>query len=110
MWTEARACRRRQSWPCVGLGWTQSRGQRDQVASPAQAAGALSSPLSTSTLPSTVTVAAGTNPMKFHELTSGPPAQLVSPVMRLTVPQTLSLIHISEPTRLLSISYAVFCL
>ena len=24
--------------------------------------------------------------------------------------QTLSLIHISEPTRLLSISYAVFCL
>src|SRR5678815_3058197 len=25
-------------------------------------------------------------------------------------PQTLSLIHISEPTRLLSISYAVFCL
>src|SRR5665254_16841 len=26
------------------------------------------------------------------------------------VPQGLSLIHISEPTRLLSISYAVFCL
>ncbi|KQI08720.1 hypothetical protein K777_09985, partial [Campylobacter coli CVM 41970] len=25
-------------------------------------------------------------------------------------PKTLSLIHISEPTRLLSISYAVFCL
>src|SRR5678815_2382672 len=27
-----------------------------------------------------------------------------------TVPLCLSLIHISEPTRLLSISYAVFCL
>ena len=27
-----------------------------------------------------------------------------------TGPTTLSLIHISEPTRLLSISYAVFCL
>ena len=28
----------------------------------------------------------------------------------LRYPHTLSLIHISEPTRLLSISYAVFCL
>ena len=28
----------------------------------------------------------------------------------LTVARLLSLIHISEPTRLLSISYAVFCL
>src|SRR5665254_18212 len=29
---------------------------------------------------------------------------------RSRLPSTLSLIHISEPTRLLSISYAVFCL
>src|SRR5678815_3126703 len=35
---------------------------------------------------------------------SPPPPETGSP------PPTLSLIHISEPTRLLSISYAVFCL
>src|SRR5678816_2660659 len=33
-----------------------------------------------------------------------------SPVRYRGVPVGLSLIHISEPTRLLSISYAVFCL
>eukprot|EP00658_Telonema_sp_P-2_P034580 TRINITY_DN25233_c0_g1_i1.p1 TRINITY_DN25233_c0_g1~~TRINITY_DN25233_c0_g1_i1.p1 ORF type:complete len:363 (+),score=20.31 TRINITY_DN25233_c0_g1_i1:84-1172(+) len=32
------------------------------------------------------------------------------PAMQATVTASLSLIHISEPTRLLSISYAVFCL
>src|SRR5678816_4688411 len=31
-------------------------------------------------------------------------------IRRVGEPTTLSLIHISEPTRLLSISYAVFCL
>eukprot|EP00658_Telonema_sp_P-2_P078135 TRINITY_DN7240_c0_g1_i1.p1 TRINITY_DN7240_c0_g1~~TRINITY_DN7240_c0_g1_i1.p1 ORF type:complete len:129 (-),score=20.31 TRINITY_DN7240_c0_g1_i1:69-455(-) len=42
---------------------------------------------------------------------SGPPCQGAVP-WRETVPSALglSLIHISEPTRLLSISYAVFCL
>src|SRR5678816_62406 len=32
------------------------------------------------------------------------------PTQRVRAPLHLSLIHISEPTRLLSISYAVFCL
>ena len=35
---------------------------------------------------------------------------LVKPTFMTAVPRVLSLIHISEPTRLLSISYAVFCL
>eukprot|EP00658_Telonema_sp_P-2_P013359 TRINITY_DN15059_c0_g1_i5.p1 TRINITY_DN15059_c0_g1~~TRINITY_DN15059_c0_g1_i5.p1 ORF type:complete len:145 (-),score=33.89 TRINITY_DN15059_c0_g1_i5:29-463(-) len=39
------------------------------------------------------------------------PSQKYARVKKLWVPtQHLSLIHISEPTRLLSISYAVFCL
>ena len=33
-----------------------------------------------------------------------------SPMLSLAAVHELSLIHISEPTRLLSISYAVFCL
>eukprot|EP00658_Telonema_sp_P-2_P020140 TRINITY_DN17941_c0_g1_i5.p1 TRINITY_DN17941_c0_g1~~TRINITY_DN17941_c0_g1_i5.p1 ORF type:complete len:629 (+),score=99.95 TRINITY_DN17941_c0_g1_i5:203-2089(+) len=40
-------------------------------------------------------------------------AQLDSDIMEVSgtwIPRALSLIHISEPTRLLSISYAVFCL
>src|SRR5678816_4673327 len=36
--------------------------------------------------------------------------QPLAPKQKLLVAQKLSLIHISEPTRLLSISYAVFCL
>eukprot|EP00658_Telonema_sp_P-2_P047946 TRINITY_DN3649_c0_g1_i5.p1 TRINITY_DN3649_c0_g1~~TRINITY_DN3649_c0_g1_i5.p1 ORF type:complete len:302 (-),score=61.58 TRINITY_DN3649_c0_g1_i5:39-944(-) len=38
------------------------------------------------------------------------PTQLVHSSIWMSFPQELSLIHISEPTRLLSISYAVFCL
>src|SRR5678815_239142 len=37
-------------------------------------------------------------------------AQNRDPVLRERIILALSLIHISEPTRLLSISYAVFCL
>eukprot|EP00658_Telonema_sp_P-2_P033793 TRINITY_DN24738_c0_g1_i2.p1 TRINITY_DN24738_c0_g1~~TRINITY_DN24738_c0_g1_i2.p1 ORF type:complete len:136 (+),score=19.06 TRINITY_DN24738_c0_g1_i2:382-789(+) len=43
---------------------------------------------------------------QFHV---SPPENLVQDRLRLQI-QCLSLIHISEPTRLLSISYAVFCL
>mgnify|MGYP002681867829 CR=1 FL=1 len=40
-----------------------------------------------------------------HPIVYAIPAQI-----KVTVEENLSLIHISEPTRLLSISYAVFCL
>ena len=43
---------------------------------------------------------------KFQELTGQPVGHLVC---KMAAP-TLSLIHISEPTRLGMISYAVFCL
>src|SRR5678816_537406 len=42
------------------------------------------------------------------EIHRRPPSGLLRSVGRVTV-YALSLIHISEPTRLLSISYAVFC-
>eukprot|EP00658_Telonema_sp_P-2_P052182 TRINITY_DN4036_c0_g1_i3.p1 TRINITY_DN4036_c0_g1~~TRINITY_DN4036_c0_g1_i3.p1 ORF type:complete len:101 (-),score=21.09 TRINITY_DN4036_c0_g1_i3:45-347(-) len=42
-------------------------------------------------------------PYSNHPLNSTPPAAPFTMIL-------LSLIHISEPTRLLSISYAVFCL
>src|SRR5678816_177854 len=37
-------------------------------------------------------------------------ARMIVPKRSRSMTQDLSLIHISEPTRLLSISYAVFCL
>src|SRR5678816_12366 len=53
---------------------------------------------------------------RFHLWESGSSAQMVDALGRLRgshgvvlKAQDLSLIHISEPTRLLSISYAVFC-
>eukprot|EP00658_Telonema_sp_P-2_P058310 TRINITY_DN46778_c0_g1_i1.p1 TRINITY_DN46778_c0_g1~~TRINITY_DN46778_c0_g1_i1.p1 ORF type:complete len:112 (+),score=31.98 TRINITY_DN46778_c0_g1_i1:162-497(+) len=48
--------------------------------------------------------AMGDAPFKLPELTLSKPSGIIA------TPDTLSLIHISEPTRLLSISYAVFCL
>src|SRR5678815_1556758 len=38
------------------------------------------------------------------------PADRLDPGQKIRFGEVLSLIHISEPTRLLSISYAVFCL
>ena len=45
-----------------------------------------------------------------HEGSLGAAAPHVVRAVRAAAPVALSLIHISEPTRLLSISYAVFCL
>src|SRR5678815_690669 len=64
-----------------------------------------------------VTLSANVTPNSWYEvtfttgdekLTAGDPNYAEYP-FRLTIESTLSLIHISEPTRLLSISYAVFC-
>eukprot|EP00658_Telonema_sp_P-2_P080827 TRINITY_DN8122_c0_g1_i16.p1 TRINITY_DN8122_c0_g1~~TRINITY_DN8122_c0_g1_i16.p1 ORF type:complete len:123 (-),score=15.94 TRINITY_DN8122_c0_g1_i16:100-468(-) len=45
-----------------------------------------------------------------HTHTPSPPPQFTQSNLQEQAPSYLSLIHISEPTRLLSISYAVFCL
>ena len=49
-----------------------------------------------------------TGPDGWRSLVGGSTWNVARVMARLGVP--LSLIHISEPTRLLSISYAVFCL
>src|SRR5678815_811737 len=52
----------------------------------------------------------GTNDTKENRATVRCVPIELEPVHQLCPEQVLSLIHISEPTRLLSISYAVFCL
>src|SRR5678816_3705143 len=52
-----------------------------------------------------IPAATALDPLKIGSL-----VQVVGQNFGFSIGQSLSLIHISEPTRLLSISYAVFCL
>eukprot|EP00658_Telonema_sp_P-2_P073626 TRINITY_DN62723_c0_g1_i1.p1 TRINITY_DN62723_c0_g1~~TRINITY_DN62723_c0_g1_i1.p1 ORF type:complete len:182 (-),score=25.51 TRINITY_DN62723_c0_g1_i1:36-581(-) len=52
----------------------------------------------------------GNPPVGIKRLGTGGSSQFGAPTISAHCFQSLSLIHISEPTRLLSISYAVFCL
>src|SRR5674536_133380 len=58
----------------------------------------------------TAALAHTNRPVRLVGATTGATAQIGLQAHSTGQPQELSLIHISEPTRLLSISYAVFCL
>src|SRR5678815_3339821 len=58
----------------------------------------------------TRTSTAVADPSRWRQCEQDPPAQEFRDMPPVGAPRDLSLIHISEPTRLLSISYAVFCL